>query len=242
MRRRPRTAAVLALVAALAVAGCSRAEEDRPNARATIALDAPLAAVDAGLELMLVRDFDDAEGMELGLQAPTARRTALERLVAGRAQFAVLDIHDLARAREHGRDVVGVMAIVQQPRMRIIGAPPYPPLLLCTGRITLQDDPNLVRATLSAIARGYQEVIGDPETGVMNLLAATKGLQQARVARELDDISPDFTAGARVFGQLDPERLQAWATWAKQTGKVRRAPDVQRMFDGRYVPRSGSRD
>ena len=31
------------------------------------------------------------------------------------ADFAVLDIHDLALARERGRDLVGVMAFVQTP-------------------------------------------------------------------------------------------------------------------------------
>ncbi len=114
--------------------------------------------------------------------------------------------------------------------------------MLSTGRITLQDDPGLVRAALSAIARGYTEVIGDPESGVSSLLDATKGLDRATVARELDAVSRDFTAGAPVYGALDPERLQAWATWAKRRGIVRRAPDVSRLFDGRYVPRSGSRD
>ena len=233
----------LALILGLALAGCGAASENTaPNQDATLLLDGPPRAVHAGVYTAVARGYDEALGAVLTIEERPPMNDSAQQLASGRARFALLPIEELALARERGRDVVGVMAIVQQPRMREAGAPPYPALLLCTGRITLQDEPSLVRATLSAIARGYQEVIGDPETGVMNLLAATKGLDRATVARELDDISPDFTAGARVFGQLDPERLQAWATWATQSGKVGRPPDVMRMFDGRYVPRSGSRD
>ena len=41
-------------------------------------------------------------------------------MLGGRAQLAVLDIHDLAIARERGRDLVGVMAIVQRPLAAVL--------------------------------------------------------------------------------------------------------------------------
>jgi putative hydroxymethylpyrimidine transport system substrate-binding protein len=44
-------------------------------------------------------------------------------LLGGRAQLAVLDIHDLAISRERGRDLVGVMAIVQRPLAAVLTAP-----------------------------------------------------------------------------------------------------------------------
>jgi len=224
------------LAAALATSGCGAANEDvAPDQDATLLLDAPPSAVHAGIYTAVARGFDDALGAVLTIAPPPPADDAAQQLASGRAQFAILPIEELALAQERGRDVVGVMAITQQPRTRVAGAPIYPPLVLSTGRITLQDDPGLVRAALSAIARGYTEVIGDPESGVSSLLDATKGLDRATVSR-------DFTAGAPVYGALDPQRLQAWATWAKRRGIVRRAPDVSRLFDGRYVPRSGSRD
>ena len=233
----------LLLTAALALASCGAAADDvAPNQDATLLLDSPPRAVHAGIYTAVARGFDDALGAVLTIEPPPSARDTARQLASGRAQFAILPIEDLALARERGLDVVGVMAIVQQPRTRVAGEPSYPPLVLSTGRITLQDEPGLVRAALSAVARGYAEVIGDPESGVSSLLDATEGLDRATVARDLDAVSRDFTAGARVYGALDPRRLQAWATWAKQRGIVRRAPDVERMFDGRYVPRSGSRD
>src|SRR4051794_23756758 len=118
-----RLVVALALAAALAAAGCGRAGEDRPNAAATLVLAGPASAVDAGIDLALARDFDGAEGVTLRVRAAAARGDGLRRLLDGRALFAVLDVHDLARARARGRDVVGVMAIVQRPLAAVLAGP-----------------------------------------------------------------------------------------------------------------------
>jgi len=123
MARRTRIALVLALAAALALAGCARRGEDRPNASAAIALDARPGAVDAGIYLAAERGFDAADGVTLRIRPPTAEAPALRSLLEGRAQFAILDIHDLALARQRGRDVVGVMAIVQRPLAAVLAGP-----------------------------------------------------------------------------------------------------------------------
>jgi ABC-type nitrate/sulfonate/bicarbonate transport system substrate-binding protein len=44
-------------------------------------------------------------------------------LLGGRAQLAVLDIHDLAIARQEGRDLVGVLALVQRPLAAVLARP-----------------------------------------------------------------------------------------------------------------------
>ena len=54
--------------------------------------------------------------------SPRPRPTRPKLLAAGRAEFAILDIHDLAIARERGLDVVGVAAIVQRPLAAVIAA------------------------------------------------------------------------------------------------------------------------
>jgi len=118
-----RLAAALALAAALTAGGCGRVGEDRPNAAATLVLAGPASAVDAGIDLAVARDFDGAEGVTLRVRRPAARGDGLRRLLDGRAEFAVLDIHDLARARADGRDVVGVMAIVQRPLAAVLADP-----------------------------------------------------------------------------------------------------------------------
>jgi putative hydroxymethylpyrimidine transport system substrate-binding protein len=315
---RHRLLAFLVLAAALAAAGCSRGSEDRPNQSATLVLDFQPNAVHAGIYLALERDFDDAEGVMLRVAPPSSSTDSVKLLLAGRAQFAILDIHDLALAREKGRDVVGVMAVVQRPLAAVVaqpeihrprdlegkragvtglpsddavlssivsgdggdpskvrkvsigfqavaallahrvdaatafwnaegvalqarrpnirqfkvddfGAPPYPELVLCVTRQTLQDDRALVAATVRALRRGYQEAIADPESAV-EALVGRAGVKRADTERELDAVSPAFTEGAARYGALDPVALRAWARWEARFGITKRAPDVAAAF------------
>jgi ABC-type nitrate/sulfonate/bicarbonate transport system substrate-binding protein len=248
-RRRGAVAGTL-IAAILALCGCGAAGADRaPNADATLLLDSAPAAVHAGIYMAVDRGYDDALGVNLRIRTPTAATDAATLLASGRTDLAIVDIHDLAIARERGRDLVGVMAIVQEPlanlRTRRVddrGAPPYPELVLATSRATLRDEPGVVRGAVQALARGYAEVLSDPESAVSVLADAVPALDRAGVARDLDAVSASFTAGARVFGELDAQRLRAWARWEQRAGIVKRLPDVAQAFDGRYVPRSASRD
>ncbi|HWI09630.1 MAG TPA: ABC transporter substrate-binding protein [Solirubrobacteraceae bacterium] len=317
------------LAAVLALAGCGSDDSGAaPNAEATLLLDFQPNAVHTGIYSALQGGYDSALGVNLRVRVPGSSTDAVKLLVSGRADLAVLDIHDLAIAREAGRDLVGVMALVQTPLAAILarpgirtprelegrrvgvtglpsddavlrsivagaggdpakvrattigftavrsvltgrvaaatgfwnaegvalrerrpqmrefrvddyGAPAYPELVLTVTRETLQDRASTVRAAVAALARGYEEVLADPENGVSALVGAVNNLDRAQVERELDAVLPSFTAGARAFGELDRSRLEAWARWEKRFGITKREPEVGRAFDGRYVPAPG---
>ena len=317
------------LVAALALAGCgSDGSDAAPNSDATLLLDFQPNAVHTGIYTAIERGYDSALGVNLRARVPGNSTDSVKLLASGRADLAILDIHDLALAREAGTDLVGVMALVQTPlaailarpgirtprdlegqrvgvtglpsddavlrsivagaggnpdkvrpttigftavrsvltgrvagatafwnvegialraqrpnirefRVEQFGAPAYPELVLTVTRETLQDRKSLVRATVAALARGYEEVLSDPENGVSTLVEAVDGLERDQVQRELDAVSPSFTAGARGFGELNRPRLQAWARWEKRFGITERVPEVGLAFDGRYVPAPG---
>jgi len=119
-----RSALALLLAAlALAAAGCGGDDGGVPDGAATLELDGPPSAVDAGLYLALQRDYDGDEGLDLRLGTPASPADAVRRLRDGRAKLALLDIHDLARARDRGRDLVGVMALVQRPLAAVLAGP-----------------------------------------------------------------------------------------------------------------------
>jgi ABC-type nitrate/sulfonate/bicarbonate transport system substrate-binding protein len=106
------------------LAGCGGSgDPDRPNEEATLLLDFTPNAVHAGIYVASERGFDTAEGVKLRIRKPSASTDALKLLQAGRADLAILDIHDLGLARERGRDLVGVMAIVQSPLAAVLAQP-----------------------------------------------------------------------------------------------------------------------
>ena len=111
--------------ALLAFVGCggAGAGSDRPNEEASLLLDFTPNGVHARIYLATARGYDDAEGVQLDVQAPGASTDALRLLQAGRVDMALLDIHDLALAREQGRDIVGVMALVQRPLAAVLAQP-----------------------------------------------------------------------------------------------------------------------
>ena len=57
------------------------------------------------------------------VRAPSASTDALRLLQGGRADMAILDIHDLGLARQEGADIVGVMALVQRPLASVLAQP-----------------------------------------------------------------------------------------------------------------------
>ncbi len=62
-------------------------------------------------------------GVKLQVRIPGASTDAISLLAGGRVDFAILDIHDLAIADEHGQHLVGIMALEQRPLASVIARP-----------------------------------------------------------------------------------------------------------------------
>jgi ABC-type nitrate/sulfonate/bicarbonate transport system substrate-binding protein len=116
--------AVALLAAALlaaGTAGCSGsgAEPGAPEG-ATLVLDFTPNAVHSGIYAAKRQGYYGDAGIELKIRQPGESTDAPKLLAAGRTEFAILDIHDLGIAREHGLDLVGVMPLVQRPLAAVI--------------------------------------------------------------------------------------------------------------------------
>jgi putative hydroxymethylpyrimidine transport system substrate-binding protein len=125
MSSRALTALLLAFLATLA-GGCatsSTSSDSRPDQDAKLLLDFAPNAVHAGIYLALQRGYDEAEGVHLDVETPGASSDGIASVLSGREDLAIVDIHDLAIARAKGKDVVGVMALVQTPLAAILAQP-----------------------------------------------------------------------------------------------------------------------
>jgi len=117
-----RVAALVLITTGLVACG-GGAEPGAPKG-ATLVLDFQPNAVHAGIYAALSRGYYRDAGIDLDVQQPSASTDAPKLLEAGKVQFAILDIHDLAIARERGFDLVAVAPIVQRPLASVIAGDP----------------------------------------------------------------------------------------------------------------------
>jgi putative hydroxymethylpyrimidine transport system substrate-binding protein len=324
---RPRHAVLALAGACLLATGCGGGGTGgggRPNSSASLLLDFQPNGVHAGIYSATTRGFDKAEGVTLRVRQPGSSTDATKLLLAGKTDFAILDIHDLAIARAAGRDIVGVMSIAQRPLAAVLakpgtrtprdlegqrvgvtglpsddavlrsivvgaggtpsrvrkvtigfnavpallsgrvagatafwnaeglalrrrrpgfrefrvdryGSPAYPELVLCVSRAMLDDHPDVVRATVTALRRGYQFALDDPESTVSDLLSRVPGAERSDIQAEVDVLTSVWLGPTGRPGGLSPAVLRRWARWEARFGIVKRAPDVDAMFDTRYA-------
>jgi putative hydroxymethylpyrimidine transport system substrate-binding protein len=119
---------LLALLASLLVlGGCSSAGDGlngRPDTSARLLLEGPRpTVVDSGVLLAMELGYDSTEGAQLQVQTPLGTVDSLKALVAGQADAAIVDLHDLAAARDRGADLIAVQAIVATPLAAVLGGP-----------------------------------------------------------------------------------------------------------------------
>lgn len=119
-----RVAALLAaVVATLGLAACGDdGAEPGASQEATLVLDFQPNAVHAGIYTALGQGLLADQGVSLDVREPSSSTDAPKLLEAGRAQFAILDINDLAIARERGLELELVSPIVDRPLAAVIAA------------------------------------------------------------------------------------------------------------------------
>ena len=119
MRRAVALLAAALLLAGVAGCGGSGAEPGVPKG-ATVVLDFTPNAVHSGIYAALANGFYGDAGINLHIQVPGESTDAPKLLVAGRTDFAILDITDLGLADEKGLELVGLMPIVQAPLAAVL--------------------------------------------------------------------------------------------------------------------------
>ncbi len=117
-----RTAAALlaALAASVAISACGGGAEPGASQEATLVLDFTPNAAHAGIYAALHDGLYRRAGVDLSVHPPSSSTDAPKLLAAGRTDFAILDIHDLAIARRRGLPLVGVAPIVDRPLASVI--------------------------------------------------------------------------------------------------------------------------
>jgi putative hydroxymethylpyrimidine transport system substrate-binding protein len=121
-----RIAASLAIAAtAIALGACGGGDAEPGASReATLVLDFQPNAVHAGIYAALQRGYYEDRGVNLDVRVPGSSTDAPKLLEAGQAEFAILDLNDVAIAREGGAQITPLQPIVNRPLAAVIAADP----------------------------------------------------------------------------------------------------------------------
>jgi NitT/TauT family transport system substrate-binding protein/putative hydroxymethylpyrimidine transport system substrate-binding protein len=129
---------------------------------AVIGLDFTPNAVHAPIYMAVRNGYDRKHGVRLRIRPPGSSPDSLKLLASGRADVAVLDLHDLGLARERGADVVAVGALVQRPLAAIIAQRDVHRPRDLEGRTVgvsgLPSDPAVLRAVVEGDGGDYEKI------------------------------------------------------------------------------------
>jgi len=184
---------------------------------------------EAFLATMLEADggrLDDVETVQVGFDL-------LPALVSGRAA-AVMGAywtHETIVAERAGYPV-------DLLRVDDWGVPAYYELVLVASEQTVGDRPDLVRAFLRAIQRGYAAAAAEPDAALAALAAAAPELDRAVEREGLARLIPTWTEGVAVFGEQSPARWTDYAAWMVDRGLIPADLDPAAAFTTALLPAS----
>jgi putative hydroxymethylpyrimidine transport system substrate-binding protein len=121
----PRPSLLLLAVLAVVLAACGSSDDSASKAdpTVTLALDFTPNAVHAPIYQAVADRHDTAHGIHLAIRKPGEGPDSVKLVASGKVDLGVLDIQDLALARERGTDLVAIGALVGRPLAALIAQP-----------------------------------------------------------------------------------------------------------------------
>jgi len=111
----------------------------------------------------------------------------------------------------------------------------YTPILI-TSETMIRDKPEIVRAFLKAVSRGYQDAIENPDEAAAILLKAAPELDPALVNESQQWLSPRYQADAARWGEQKLEIWDGYSQWMAANGLIKEPIDGAAAFSDEFLP------
>lgn len=211
----------------------------------------------ASLAALGVETPADWEGLRYGsFSSPFEEPTLQELMTCTGADYSQLDVVDigfadpLAMLDEDQVDLVwiyegweGAQADQQGIDLNIVRMsdyfdciPDYYSPILITSEETISERPEVVKAFVGAVAKGYEYAIDNPDSAADILLEAVPELDEATVRESQAWMSPRYQADASQWG-LQSEAVWAdYSEWMAAHGIIAEPIDAAAAFTNEYLP------
>ena len=113
----------------------------------------------------------------------------------------------------------------------------YTPVFIASEE-TIRERPQVVRAFLEAITRGYRFTIENPGQAADILLEAVPEMNEELVHRSQSWLSPRYQAVASRWGEQDILVWQAYSAWMVENGILAESIQTEDAFTNEYLPGS----
>lgn len=101
-------------------------------------------------------------------------------------------------------------------RLDQFGAPTYPELVLFARNEYLEKNACATQAFVDATAKGYADMVANPDAALQALIDTTQGLALNETKAQLDVLMPVFKGDAPAYGHVNMDALAAYLEWAKK--------------------------
>lgn len=118
-----------------------------------------------------------------------------------------------------------------------VGVPTYDELVLVASDETIEERPDELALFISALAKGTELAIDDPDLATRSVLAAGDGLDPSLTAAEVEATLPLLEAPENApFGWMNPNEWANFAAWMKSQGLIDEVPSVEEAITSEFLP------
>jgi putative hydroxymethylpyrimidine transport system substrate-binding protein len=155
-------------------------------------------------------------------------------LVSGRADAIFGASWNLEGAELESRGLKPVITRVQD-----LGVPGYDELVLIARADRVADDPQMIRAFTSAVARGTAAAVKNPKGTVNTIESAVESNPEAD--RKATEAEAEVTLPLlSASGYTSPAQMEHLVDWMHEQGMIKRTLPVSTLLTNDFVTRPGS--
>lgn len=111
----------------------------------------------------------------------------------------------------------------------------YTPVIIGNNEF-LEKEPETAKKFLSAVKKGYEDAIEDPDGAAEILCEAAPELDQELVKASQEYLKDQYIADADRWGYIDPDRWNLFYNWLNENGLTENAIPENTGFSNEYLP------